>query len=106
MRLNASPPPRKRQTVGPGAREARAGDIFYQLNLDPLEECQNATLLAHFVSEMGKIYGRERTRLTTNNQRRLGKAIRRARQMGVLPILSRPWRPVASENSRKPRRTH
>jgi small subunit ribosomal protein S18 len=64
--------------------------VFYQLGLDPLSECQNPALLAGFLSEMGKIYGREVTGLTTKNQRRLGKAIRRAKMMGVIPILSSP----------------
>jgi small subunit ribosomal protein S18 len=65
-------------------------DVFHQLGLNPLLECQNPALLGGFMSEMGKIYGREVTGLTVKNQRRLGKAIRRARMMGVIPILSTP----------------
>lgn len=90
VRLRTPRKPLKRATVGPGTREARHKDVFYQLGLDPLSECQNPALLAGFLSEMGKIYGREVTGLTTKNQRRLGKAIRRAKMMGVIPILSSP----------------
>lgn len=38
---------------------------------------------------MGKIKSRAETGLTWKNQRRLGKAIRRAKMMGVIPVLSR-----------------
>jgi len=38
---------------------------------------------------MGRILPASRTGCTTRNQRRLGKAIRRARAMGFLPIWSR-----------------
>ncbi|EGO27856.1 hypothetical protein SERLADRAFT_383498 [Serpula lacrymans var. lacrymans S7.9] len=75
--------------VGPGRREARRQDVFYQLGIDPLHESQNAALLSAFVTEMGKIRPRTQTGLTTKTQRRLGKAIRRAKMMGVIPWLSR-----------------
>lgn len=88
---------KRRPLLGPPSREARYNDVFHQLGIDPLDECQNPTLLAGFMSEMGKIYGRNVTGLTTKSQRRLGKAIRRAKMMGVIPILSRPsiesWSP-------------
>lgn len=76
-------------TVGPGSAESRYGDVFHQLGIDPLDQCMNPQLLSHFVSDMGKIYGRHITKLTTRSQRRLGKAIRRAKMMGVIPILSK-----------------
>jgi small subunit ribosomal protein S18 len=75
--------------VSPGSGIARYNDVFYQLDLDPLEECQNSYLLTGFVSDMGKIFGREKTGLTAKSQRKLGKAIRRAKQMGVMPVLSK-----------------
>lgn len=49
----------------------------------------NSTLLSHFVTDMGKIRKRADTQLTWKNQRRLGKAIRRAKMMGIIPVLSR-----------------
>lgn len=38
---------------------------------------------------MGKILPRNVTGLTRKSQRYVGKAIRRARAMGILPVLSR-----------------
>jgi hypothetical protein len=45
--------------------------------------------MASFVTDMGKIRGRADTKLTRKSQRRLGKAIRRAKMMGLTPMLSR-----------------
>lgn len=50
----------------------------------------NPVLLNDFLSEMGKIKGRNETKLTRRSQRLVGKAVRRARAMGVLPALHRP----------------
>jgi len=86
--------PRRRPYLGPTAAESKKRDTFYQLGLDPLNEATNSTLLSYFVSEMGKIRSRAQTGLTWKNQRRLGKAIRRAKMMGIIPILSR--RPLQS----------
>ena len=80
---------RKRPLLGPPAAESRRQDIFYQLGLDPLHECQNSTLMSWYVSGMGKIKTRAETGLTWKNQRRLGKAIRRAKMMGIIPVLSK-----------------
>ncbi|KAI0775914.1 hypothetical protein BD413DRAFT_525079 [Trametes elegans] len=79
----------KRPQLGPDAAESRYLDPFYQLNIDPLKECLNTTLLSHFVTSMGKIRSRSETNLTWKNQRRMGKAIRRAKMMGIIPVLSR-----------------
>ena len=49
----------------------------------------NPYVLNNYVSDMGKIFGRNITNLTMKNQRRLGKAIRRAKMMGVIPVLSK-----------------
>lgn len=63
--------------------------MFHQLQIDPLHEAMNSRLLSYFVTEMGKIKPRSATKLTWRSQRRLGKAIRRAKMMGVIPVLSR-----------------
>lgn len=78
---------RKRALLGPGAAESRRGDWFYQLNIDPLDEATNPRLLSYFVTDMGKMKSRAETKLTWRNQRRLTKAVRRAKMMGVMPIL-------------------
>ncbi|KAJ4478285.1 hypothetical protein J3R30DRAFT_3480341 [Lentinula aciculospora] len=81
--------PPTRAQVGPSRREAQHMDPFYRLGVDPLKQAMNPAMLIPFVSEMGKVYGRNVTSLTKKNQRRIGKAIRRAKMMGILPILSK-----------------
>jgi len=80
---------RKRALLGPGAAESRRNDWFYQLGIDPLDEAMNPRLLSYFVSDMGKIKSRADNKLTWRNQRRLTKAIRRAKMIGIMPILNK-----------------
>ncbi|KAI0796775.1 hypothetical protein C8Q75DRAFT_742196 [Abortiporus biennis] len=82
-------PYKKRPYLGPSATESKRRDVFYQLNIDPLHEATNSHLMSRFVSEMGKIQSRAETGLTWKNQRRMGKAIRRAKMMGIIPALSK-----------------
>ncbi|PAV21001.1 mitochondrial ribosomal s18 [Pyrrhoderma noxium] len=76
----------RRPSIGPG-REARQSDIFLQLGIDPRREVDNVPLLSSYVSRLGKIQPRTITGLTQRSQRLLGKAIKRAKHMGILPIL-------------------
>jgi small subunit ribosomal protein S18 len=80
---------RKRALLGPGSAESRRNDWFYQLGIDPLDEAMNPRLLSYFVTDMGKVKSRAETKLTWRSQRRLTKAIRRAKMMGVMPILNK-----------------
>ncbi|RKP01902.1 hypothetical protein CXG81DRAFT_18335 [Caulochytrium protostelioides] len=64
----------------------RKGDFFKHMGLDPLKEYKNVALLSHYVTEMGMIQPRRRTGLTSENQARLVKAIRRARAMALMPF--------------------
>ncbi|PIL37045.1 hypothetical protein GSI_00737 [Ganoderma sinense ZZ0214-1] len=79
----------KRPALGPDARSSRYLDPLHQLGIDPLKESLNSALLSHFVTTMGKIKKRSETNLTWRNQRRVGKAIRRAKMMGIIPVLSK-----------------
>lgn len=63
-------------------RNTPTEDPFDVLGLDPLKEYKNYRLLTHFVSDMGKILPREQTGVSAKNQRKLAKAIKRARAMG------------------------
>ena len=45
--------------------------------------------MSEFVTRMGRIKKRNETRLTWKNQRKLGKAVRRAKMMGIIPVLSK-----------------
>ncbi|KDR83875.1 hypothetical protein GALMADRAFT_205706 [Galerina marginata CBS 339.88] len=81
--------PFRHTPVTPSPAVARSRDIFHQLNLDPRNFTTNPAMLSTFVTEMGKIKGREQTMLTVKNQRLLGRTIRRAKMMGVIPNLSK-----------------
>ncbi|KAG6333664.1 hypothetical protein ID866_5422 [Astraeus odoratus] len=85
QRVRTAPP-----LVGPGNHEARERDILRHFGIDPLYETSNTVLLSSFITEMGKTKNRVETKLTTKTQRRLGKAIRRAKMMGIMPQLSNP----------------
>lgn len=80
---------RRRPLLGPDAAQSRQDDPFHLLGIDPLVEATNPKLLSYFVTEMGKVRGRAENRLTWHSQRRLTRAIRRAKNMGVIPTLSR-----------------
>ncbi|GJJ70725.1 small subunit ribosomal protein S18 [Entomortierella parvispora] len=54
------------------------------LKLNPVVEYKNAALLSHYVSPLGRILSREQTGLSAKNQRRVTKAIRRARAMCII----------------------
>ncbi|KAJ2916395.1 hypothetical protein MD484_g3976, partial [Candolleomyces efflorescens] len=82
-------PYRKPIQVAPTTAKAKSKDIFHRLSVDPLDLATNPLILSNFVTEMGQIRPRTQTQLTVKSQRRLGKAIRRARMMGVLPLLSK-----------------
>ena len=78
----------KKTSVAPSSSVCRYHDPFYQLDLDPRDFTTNSVVLSEYLSEMGKIQGRAQTYLTAKNQRLLGKTIRRAKMMGVIPHLS------------------
>ncbi|WFD41776.1 hypothetical protein MPSI1_000412 [Malassezia psittaci] len=89
--------PRRRALplLGPPKREAIQKDPIHILGLNPAKPSladdtyKNGPLLSEFVTEMGKIQPRNITGLTRKSQRYVGKAIRRARALGILPVMSR-----------------
>lgn len=78
----------KKSNVALPSSTCRYRDPFYQLDLDPRDFTANPVVLSEYLSEMGKIQGRPQTYLTAKNQRLLGKTIRRAKMMGIIPNLS------------------
>ncbi|KAF9391326.1 hypothetical protein CPC16_004437 [Podila verticillata] len=54
------------------------------LKLNPIVEYKNATLLSHYITPLGRLMSREQTGLSAKNQRRVTKAVRRARAMCIL----------------------
>ncbi|KAK9761413.1 hypothetical protein K7432_013701 [Basidiobolus ranarum] len=68
------------------SRKKTQNDPFRKLHLNPLNEYKNTTMLSNYVSQMGRILPRATTGLTAKSQRKVGKAIRRARAMGLMPV--------------------
>ncbi|GAA5995114.1 mitochondrial 37S ribosomal protein bS18m RSM18 [Rhodotorula paludigena] len=72
--------------LGPPTAFGPTHDPFVRYGLDPLRDAgTNPYLLSEFVTSMGKIKSRGKTGLQRKSQRRVGKAIRRARSMGLMP---------------------
>ncbi|KAJ1988264.1 hypothetical protein GGI25_005437 [Coemansia spiralis] len=65
-------------------------DAFLSLGINPIKHYKNLHLLTQFVSDMGKIRPRYKTGLSAKSQRRVAKAIKRARAFGLLPLTSKP----------------
>ncbi|CAI2181855.1 2755_t:CDS:2 [Funneliformis geosporum] len=74
-----------KRNTGRSTRKPPSVDIFNALKLNPL----NYKLLSNFVSDMGRILPRSITGLTAKNQRKLAKAIKRARSFGLIPSTHR-----------------
>ncbi|KAJ1668175.1 hypothetical protein IW140_000658 [Coemansia sp. RSA 1813] len=65
-------------------------DPFKSLGIDPLRHYKNTAMLAHFITDMGKIRPRKKSLLSAKSQNRVAKAIKRARAFGLLPLVSKP----------------
>lgn len=93
--MTAQPRRKALPLLGPSKREAMKQDPIHILALNPAKPSladdtyKNGALLSEFTSEMGKILPRNVTGLTRKSQRYVGKAIRRARALGILPVMSR-----------------
>lgn len=93
--ITQRPPRLSRPLLGPTKAEAVQQDLIHINGLNPGkpslndDSYKNAAILANYVSEMGKILPRASTGLTRKSQRQVGKAVRRARSMGLLPVMSR-----------------
>ncbi|KAI9190202.1 hypothetical protein H9P43_001635 [Blastocladiella emersonii ATCC 22665] len=65
-------------------------DAFKAMGTNPLALYKDAGVLGNFVTETGMIMHRKNTNLTAKHQRKLTKAIKRARAMGLMPYTYRP----------------
>lgn len=74
------------QPLDLGIRRKRKLDPFIE---DPtmVIDYKDPRLLSRFMSERGRILPRRMTGLTANNQRRIAKAVKRAQQLGLLPVV-------------------
>lgn len=68
-----------------GRTRRRLQDYFLQ-NKDVEVDYRNAEVLRRFLSPEGKILPSRRTGLTAVHQRKVTKAIKRARAIGLLPF--------------------
>jgi small subunit ribosomal protein S18 len=69
----------------PGRSRRRLQDYFLQ-NKDTEIDYRNPEVLRRFISPEGKILPARRTGLTAPHQRKVTKAIKRARAIGLLPF--------------------
>lgn len=69
-----------------GRGKRRLADFFIQNKVDI--DYKNADVLRKFLSPEGKILPSRRSGLIAGNQRKLTKAIKRARSAGLLPFRS------------------
>lgn len=62
--------------------------IFCKKNIQDVDFRETVTL-KRFISGLGKIRGRKRTGLCATHQRQVGRAIKRARHLGLLTATSK-----------------
>ncbi|KAJ2783218.1 hypothetical protein H4R18_001819 [Coemansia javaensis] len=78
-----------RRQIDVFSRGQMPADPFKVLGIDPLKEYKNSMLLSQYITEMGKIKPRYKSGLSAKSQRRVAKAIRRARSFGLIPVTTR-----------------
>ncbi|MFC4034723.1 30S ribosomal protein S18 [Streptomyces polygonati] len=75
--------PEPRKTTKPRPNPLDAAKIDYI-------DYKNTDLLRKFISDRGKIRSRRVTRISAQQQRRMARAIKNAREMALLPYTSSP----------------
>lgn len=65
--------------LGPPVTAARTHDPFVRFDFSPLDSPMNPWLRTQYCTSMGKIKSRGNTGLQRGSQRKMGKAVRRAR---------------------------
>lgn len=60
--------------------------LFCKEKIEP--EFKDVATISKYVSERGRIIGRDRTGICAKHQRRLTAGIKRARHLGMLPFVS------------------
>ena len=82
-RPSAGGPPRRRR--GPGADRFRPRK-YTRINVDEIDY-KDLTLLRRFISDRGKVRSRRVTGLSRLHQRQLALAVKRAREIALLPYV-------------------
>ncbi|PYH90668.1 ribosomal protein S18 [Aspergillus ellipticus CBS 707.79] len=78
-------------------RHSPATDAFDSLNLNPLHQYKNFSIMSEYMTSMGRIKHRNSTGLRPVNQRKMAKAIRRAIGIGIMPSVHRHPEILAAE---------
>jgi small subunit ribosomal protein S18 len=76
------------QPLDLGIKRKKKSDPFTE-DPDSIIDYKDAKLLSRFMSERGRILPRRMTGLTSHHQRVITRAIKRARNLGILPFTSR-----------------
>lgn len=63
-------------------------DYFKQQGITHVDY-KDVAILKRFLNPNGRLMGRTRTGLSAGNQRKVARAVKRARQMGLLPYIQR-----------------
>lgn len=93
--INAEKRRRTLPLLGPSRAMAEKNDEIFKLGLRPGhvslhdDSYKNPVLLSNYVSVMGRIKPRRSSGLTRRSQREVSKAIRRAQNMGLMPVMSK-----------------
>jgi len=72
-------------------RKVRKSGRFADIKLDRIDY-KDDRLLRRFITERGKIIPRRVTGVSAKNQRRLARAIKRARLMALLPFVEETFK--------------
>ncbi len=74
----------RRKSSAPRIRPVATNCPFCKEKREP--DYKNSEELAKFVTDRGKIVGKIKTGLCAKHQRRVAKAVKRARHLGLLPF--------------------
>jgi len=69
------------------ARSRPVADAFDVLCMDPLEQYKNYSIMAEYVTPMGRLMHSRNTGLGAKNQRRVSRAVRRLVGLGLAPAV-------------------
>ncbi|MBN2188336.1 MAG: 30S ribosomal protein S18 [Chitinispirillaceae bacterium] len=69
-----------------GRRRMKKSCWFEQNGIEP--DYKDIKIISRYITERGKIVPRRLSGLTAKNQRRLSKAVKRARHLALIPFVS------------------
>lgn len=70
-------------------RPVKTNCVFCNEKKEP--DYKESESLKKYLTERGKIIGKDRTGVCAKHERKLGKTIKHARYIGLLPFVSKPY---------------